>query len=621
MRWCFASCSRRAHTLAVIFCLGLITANAGATPTNGYITAVLRTGCASAPTPPPAVGGTRVGTDYVIMTVADADPNDWQNAQQLVSDAAFESLMPLYCGLPKTKTNCFTDSVQWGIVTYDTNGNPVSSGCAASGCQSHSCMGFESGPPLILIQPANQSVNSGQMAKFTVDAFGAAPLNYQWVFDGTNVLNGATNAVLVLPHAQTNQAGTYQVEVSNSLGSTNSLPALLTVDPGPAATKGYITAVLRSACASAPMPPPPVGGTRVGTNYVIMTVADADPNDFPNAQQLIGDAAFESLMPLYCALPKTKTNCVTDTVQWNIITYDTNGNPRISGGPTSGSALHSCVGFESGPPLILTQPADQAVNSGQTVTFTVDAFGAAPLNYQWVFDGTNVLHGATNAVLVLPQVQTNQAGTYQVEVSNSLGSTNSLPALLTVDPGKAATKGYITAVLRSGCASAPTPPPPIGGTRVGKNFVIMTVADADPNDFPNAQPLVSGAAFESLMPLYCALPKTNCVTDTVQWNIITYDTNGNPRISGCATSGCQYHSCADVRPVDAQPTLSISPGTTNVGFSWPTNASDFIMEESLDLVNWYPAIQQPETTTNGAKISAHVQAPPQGHLFYRLRKK
>jgi len=39
------------------------------------------------------------------------------------------------------------------------------------------------------------------------------------------------------------------------------------------------------------------------------------------------------------------------------------------------------------------------------------------------------------------------------------------------------------------------------------------------------------------------------------------------------------------------------------------------------LVNWYPALRQPDATTNGAKISAHMQPPPGGHLFYRLRHK
>ena len=122
-------------------------------------------------------------------------------------------------------------------------------------------------------------------------------------------------------------------------------------------------------------------------------------------------------------------------------------------------------------------------------------------------------------------------------------SRTSAPVNITVNPGPVAIHGYITAVLRSGCTSSPTPPPPVGGTRVGSDYVIMTVADADPTDWTNAQRLVSDAIFESLMPLYCALPKTGCVTDSVQWNIITYATNGNPMTSGCAASGCQSHSC------------------------------------------------------------------------------
>lgn len=60
------------------------------------------------------------------------------------------------------------------------------------------------------------------------------------------------------------------------------------VETGPP-TIGYITAVLRSECASAP--PPPVGEIAVGSNYVIKTVADADPLDYQWAQQLLGGGA------------------------------------------------------------------------------------------------------------------------------------------------------------------------------------------------------------------------------------------------------------------------------------------------------------------------------------------
>jgi hypothetical protein len=602
------------------FCFAVTALHADGTVTNGYITAVLRSECANAPSPPPPVGTTRVGTNYVIMTVADADPASLQNAQQLATDAIFTSLMPLYCDLPITASNCITRRVQWNIITYDVNGIPVISGCAASGCQYRSCAGFESGPPLILSQPSDQSVNSGQTATFSVDVSGVAPLYYQWMFDETNVLAGATNSTLVLPNAGTNQAGTYQAIIYNSLGGTNSRAATLIVNPGPAATNGYITAVLRTECGNAPKPPPPVGTIRVGTNYVIMTLADANPRDWTNALQLATDGAFSSLMPFYCTLPITPHSCLTRQVQWSIITYDVNGNVVISGCAASGCQYHSCAGSEAGPPIILAQPADRWVNSGQTATFSVDVSGEAPLYYQWMFDQTNVLAGATNSTLVLPNARTNQAGTYLAVIYNNLGGTNSRAATLTVNPGPAATNGYITAVLRSGCANAPTPPPPVGTIRMGTNYVFMTVADADPGNWPNAQQLATDRIFSFLMPFYCAFPKTgsNCITDQVQWNIVTYDVNGNPLTSGCAASGCQFHSCAGGVTQILPAALQISLASANVGLSWSTMASDFVLEQSTNMVDWNPVTWP--AATNFETISVQMPSQDNGD-FFRLRHK
>lgn len=83
---------------------------------------------------------------------------------------------------------------------------------------------------------------------------------------------------------------------------------------------GYITAVLRSECTSAPSPPPSVGQIAVGPDYVIMTVAVGDPLDYLAAQQVVTDAVFESLMPLYCALPRgTGIGCVANRVQMIVI--------------------------------------------------------------------------------------------------------------------------------------------------------------------------------------------------------------------------------------------------------------------------------------------------------------
>ena len=68
---------------------------------------------------------------------------------------------------------------------------------------------------------------------------------------------------------------------------------------------------------------------------------------------------------------------------------------------------------------------------GGSISFSATVTGAAPLAYQWQFGGTN-LPGATNATLMLTNVQFAQAGNYSVAVTNLLGSAQSSSAALTV---------------------------------------------------------------------------------------------------------------------------------------------------------------------------------------------
>ena len=75
-------------------------------------------------------------------------------------------------------------------------------------------------------------------------------------------------------------------------------------------------------------------------------------------------------------------------------------------------------------PVITLQPANQTVVAGETAAFTVAAIGSTPFFYQWNFNGTNIA-SATNATLVLANVQPSQAGSYAVVVSNVLGSATS----------------------------------------------------------------------------------------------------------------------------------------------------------------------------------------------------
>jgi hypothetical protein len=87
----------------------------------------------------------------------------------------------------------------------------------------------ESIPPWIS-QPANQYVQAGSNATFSVEA-GGSPLTYQWYFQVglSNAIYGATNSSLTITNAQPANWGRYSVVVSNPYGSVASSQAWLLV--------------------------------------------------------------------------------------------------------------------------------------------------------------------------------------------------------------------------------------------------------------------------------------------------------------------------------------------------------------------------------------------------------
>ncbi len=86
--------------------------------------------------------------------------------------------------------------------------------------------------PTISTQPANQTVNAGQTATFSVIASGTAPLTYQWQKNGV-AITGATAASYTTPVTTTADSGElFRVVVSNSAGNVTSNSATLTVNPG-----------------------------------------------------------------------------------------------------------------------------------------------------------------------------------------------------------------------------------------------------------------------------------------------------------------------------------------------------------------------------------------------------
>lgn len=100
-------------------------------------------------------------------------------------------------------------------------------------------------------------------------------------------------------------------------------------------------------------------------------------------------------------------------------------------GISSAVAATSTRGSYSSAPTIGAQPASQSVSAGSSVSFSVVAYGAATLNYQWRKDGANI-SGATASTFTIASATPSDAGSYSVVVTNGKGSATSSAATLSV---------------------------------------------------------------------------------------------------------------------------------------------------------------------------------------------
>jgi pectate lyase len=94
-------------------------------------------------------------------------------------------------------------------------------------------------------------------------------------------------------------------------------------------------------------------------------------------------------------------------------------------------------------PSIITQPQSQSVTVSNNASLNVSAIGTQPLFYQWYVNTNSLITDATNSTLQLLDVQFTDAGDYSVIVSNTLGSTNSDFATLTVNTNAIANFNHV----------------------------------------------------------------------------------------------------------------------------------------------------------------------------------
>jgi hypothetical protein len=256
------------------------------------------------------------------------------------------------------------------------------------------------GPPILTEQPTSQTVNMGSAVSFHTTALGLSPLAYQWRYDEVGVPD-ATNSLLSLDAVTASQAGSYDVVVTNALGSVTSQVAVLTViDAAPQVTLQPLDQTVFT-----------------GSNVTFTVLASGSRPLF--WQWLFDGAVIQDATNASLTLP----GLATDQAGTYSVTVS-----NALGSVTSQPARLTVL---SGPPLITLQPLGQAVFAGSNVTFTVAASGSLPLFCQWQLDGTPIA-GATDPSLKLTAVTTNQAGVYSVILSNALGNATSAEALLVV---------------------------------------------------------------------------------------------------------------------------------------------------------------------------------------------
>jgi Concanavalin A-like lectin/glucanases superfamily/Regulator of chromosome condensation (RCC1) repeat/Immunoglobulin domain/Immunoglobulin I-set domain len=287
--------------------------------------------------------------------------------------------------------------VIWGYTNYGLSGNftniPVT-------LQPTNHLIYWTGPSIVT-QPASQTVNAGQSAIFSVSTIGAMPMAYQW-YSNSVALAGSTNVVLTFINVQTNAAAGYSVVVTNSIGSVTSFVATLTVLLPPAITMQ------------------PTNLTVTAGSAATFTVAAT--GTAPLSYQWYG--VNSGLLAHSTNAALTLTNVQTNNADSYFVTV-----ANLGGLVTSlGATLRVNVS-----PVITVPPTNESVTVGNNTSFSVVATGSAPLSYQWYYNAATI-GNATNAMLVLTNVQSSNAGSYSVTIVNVGGSTNSPSATLGVNP-------------------------------------------------------------------------------------------------------------------------------------------------------------------------------------------
>jgi hypothetical protein len=295
---------------------------------------------------------------------------------------------------------------------------------------------------------------AGSTITISVSADGTLPFSYQWKKNGTPIV-GSTAPTLIFDPAAITDVGNYTVLVTNSVTSTESDIAILTLAPVPPT---FSIQPASQAVSS--------GATVVFTALAIGTAPITyqwQKNGVNLANGGIVSGATSTTLSL---------TGVTGADDGNYSVIATNGQGSVS------SNLASVLIVSAPPPVVPTaptisvQPVGKSAFLGETVTFSVSASGLPAPTFQWRKNGTNltnggIVSGATFPILTLANITTADTASYTVVVTNSQGAVTSstadltvvtnVPPIITVHPASQTVNTGSVVFLTGRASGTPTP--------------------------------------------------------------------------------------------------------------------------------------------------------------------
>ncbi len=253
--------------------------------------------------------------------------------------------------------------------------------------------------PRFLAEPVGGAAYWGGSFTLVGVAGGVAPITYQWRKDGVS-LPGATGTALGMTNLQVADSGDYSVVAENAFGSVTSAVASLVVKVADLTVSYTETETQRVAEL-----------TIVGVPGKTCGILAADDPEGTNWQAI------------------TNLTLAAETNLW----YDVQllSEPR---------RVYQVV---EGPvplliaPVITLQPRSQTAVIGMNLQLEAEVLSVEPVGFTWFFNGAPVAEappfsGASSAALSIRGFSADQAGAYQVVITNLYGATTSEVATITI---------------------------------------------------------------------------------------------------------------------------------------------------------------------------------------------